>query len=137
MKIYEDKYLRALAKRAQRPYEEVGKEIANYLTEVGAIFCPEYFKGCKIKTSFAENTPFVLVCGVFEKIGINKPTCEDFANLMACTIMGDGECPECGGECMVIDGEYTSRQTDRDTEPECIAVWEFKYCEYCGHEFYT
>lgn len=136
MKIYEDKNLRALAKRVQRNYDEVGKEISNYLVEVGAISCHEYYKGCKIKNSLSENTPFLSVAGVFEKIGINKPTCEDFANLMRCTIMGDGECPECGGDCDVIDSEYTSRQVDRDAEPKITTKWELCKCEYCGYKFY-
>lgn len=136
MRIYNDRFLRALAKRAQRPYAEVGSIISNYLVEVGAIYCPEYYLNCKVKESIAENTPFLSVAGVFEKIGINKPTCEDFANLMHCTIMGDGECPECGGDCEVIDGEYTSRQAYRDTEPEITTKWELCKCSYCGYKFY-
>lgn len=135
MRIYKDRFLRALANRAKCPYYVVDEKICDYLLNMGAI-CDEYSKGQNIKKNIAENTPFTLVCGVFQEIGINKPTCEDFANLMQCTIMGDSIYPECGGDCDVIDGEYKSSQFDRDTEPEITTKWELYECCDCGCKFY-
>lgn len=47
------------------------------------------------------------------------------------------DCPECGGECEVIDGEYRTHQQDRDSEPETETIWEEKQCLSCGNRFYN
>ena len=49
-------------------------------------------------------------------------------------LMGNDDCPECGGEMEVTDGEY--KQTGGDgyiTPPEYTAIWEQKTCRNCGH----
>lgn len=50
-------------------------------------------------------------------------------------LMGNEDCPECGGEMEVTDGEY--KQTGGDgylTPPEYTAIWEEKTCTHCGHK---
>ena len=51
-------------------------------------------------------------------------------------VVSDNEdCPECGGEMEVTDGEY--KQTGGDgylTPPEYTAIWEEKTCTHCGHK---
>ena len=49
--------------------------------------------------------------------------------------MGDEDCPECGGEMEVTDGDY--KQTGGDgylTPPEYTAIWEETTCTHCGHK---
>lgn len=50
-------------------------------------------------------------------------------------LIGDGDCPECGGEMEVTDGEY--RRTGGDgylTPPEYSPIWEEKTCRNCGYK---
>ena len=50
-------------------------------------------------------------------------------------LMGNDDCPECGGEMEVTDGEY--KQTGGDgylTPPEYTAIWEEMTCTHCGHK---
>lgn len=50
-------------------------------------------------------------------------------------LMGNEDCPKCGGEMEVTDGEY--KQTGGDgylTPPEYTAIWEEKTCTHCGHK---
>lgn len=50
-------------------------------------------------------------------------------------LMGNEDCPECGGEMEVTDGEY--KQTGGDgylTPPEYTAIWEEMTCTHCGHK---
>lgn len=52
-----------------------------------------------------------------------------------CILIGDDDCPECGGEMEVTDGEY--KQTGGDgylTPPEYTPIWEEKTCRHCGHK---
>lgn len=48
--------------------------------------------------------------------------------------MGNDDCPECGGEMEVTDGEY--KQTGGDgyiTPYEYTPIWEERTCKHCGH----
>ena len=50
-------------------------------------------------------------------------------------LMGNEDCPECGGEREVTDGEY--KQTGGDgylTPPEYSPIWEEKTCRNCGYK---
>lgn len=50
-------------------------------------------------------------------------------------MIGDDDCPECGGEMEVTDGEY--RRTGGDgylTPPEYSPIWEEKTCRNCGYK---
>ena len=49
-------------------------------------------------------------------------------------LMGNDDCPECGGEMEVTDGEY--KQTGGDgyiTPYEYTPIWEERTCKHCGH----
>lgn len=55
--------------------------------------------------------------------------------LLECVLIGDDDCPECGGEMEVTDGEY--RRTGGDgylTPPEYSPIWEEKTCRNCGYK---
>lgn len=50
-------------------------------------------------------------------------------------LVGNGDCPECGGDMEVTDGEY--RRTGGDgyiTPPEYSPIWEEKTCRNCGYK---
>lgn len=139
MMLYIDKNVEKLAEVANCPSDVVSRKVVEYIEDNGLIDCPECYCGCSLLDTFAEQdkTPIVKVCGVFPAIGIDKPTYREFETLMKCVLFGDGDCPECGGECEVIDGEYRTHQQDRDSEPETETIWEEKQCLSCGNRFYN
>lgn len=49
-------------------------------------------------------------------------------------LMGNDDCPECGGEMKVTDGEYKHTGGDGYTTPmEYDPIWEERTCKHCGH----
>ena len=74
------------------------------------------------------------IVDVISSIGINPVNCEHLQSLFVCTLMGDGNCPECGGCMEVTDGQYKQvGGFDYDSEPEYEPIWEEKMCKHCGH----
>lgn len=58
-----------------------------------------------------------------------------FGRPVECVLIGDDDCPECGGKMEVTDGEY--RRTGGDgylTPPEYSPIWEEKTCRNCGYK---
>lgn len=49
-------------------------------------------------------------------------------------LFGTGDCPNCGGEMEVVDGDYWAMRPDYDSETEYVPRWEAKRCACCGHE---
>ena len=49
--------------------------------------------------------------------------------LMDCTLIGDGDCPECGGKMCFDHGDY-----DYDEEDGHRVDFDIFRCEDCGHE---
>lgn len=49
-------------------------------------------------------------------------------------LFGTGDCPNCGGEMEVVDGDYWTMRPDYDYEPVYRSKWEAKRCTCCGHE---
>ena len=49
-------------------------------------------------------------------------------------LFGDGDCPFCGGEMEVTDGEYKPEYCGYDNEPNYRIIWEEKTCPICGYK---
>lgn len=72
---------------------------------------------------------------IIRNIGICPVHSSYLDALLECVLIGDGDCPECGGEMEVTDGEYKQTGGDRYiTPPEYTAIWEEKTCTHCGHK---
>ncbi len=49
-------------------------------------------------------------------------------------LIGDGDCPECGNEMEVTNGEYRKIGGDGYITPlEYTPIWEQKICSHCGY----
>lgn len=73
--------------------------------------------------------------GRYRAIGIYPVRSVHLDALLECVLIGDDDCPECGGEMEVTDGEY--RRTGGDgylTPPEYSPIWEEKTCRNCGYK---
>lgn len=137
MKIRIDSKLKDIAAVANYPANILSEKIADALIGSGAIESPENYIGYELAEAIKPNTPITTICEVLRGVGIDTPTCEHFQTLMDCTLFGNGECPNCGGECGVIGGEYRTSQTDYDAEPVTNIVWERLRCIECGYKFYN
>jgi hypothetical protein len=49
-------------------------------------------------------------------------------------LFGDGDCPFCGGEMEVTDGEYKPEYCGYDNEPNYRTIWEEKTCPICDYK---
>ena len=47
-------------------------------------------------------------------------------------LIGNGDCPECGGEMEVVDGDYKELRGDYLSPSEFTPIWESKKCSHCG-----
>ena len=75
------------------------------------------------------------VVEVIKATGLSVVKSNHYDAFVDCVLIGNGDCPECGGEMEVIDGEY--RQTGGDgylTPPEYSPIWEEKTCRNCGYK---
>lgn len=50
------------------------------------------------------------------------------------TIIGNGECPMCGGAFEITDGEYKEVFVDYDSENMIIPIWEELTCRVCEYK---
>lgn len=49
-------------------------------------------------------------------------------------VIGNGDCPECGGEMEVEDGDYRELRGDYLSPSEFTPIWENKKCCHCGYK---
>lgn len=83
--------------------------------------------GCPIADCYERDVTVAEFVEVIRAIGINVVKSEQFDAVLECVLIGDGDCPECGGEMEVTDGEY--KRTGGDgyiTPPEYSPIWEEK-----------
>ena len=134
MKITESKQLKELATQAGTTANELSN---NFIAEL-------------IRRQIIEDAPDIYGATIADAINrdikisefvdamrvVSIPTIsKNYDAIMEMVVVGNGDCPECGGEMEVTDGEY--KQTGGDgyiTPPEYTAIWEEKTCTVCGHK---
>ena len=130
-----DDSLTRLANLANRPVEEFSEMLAKALNEYHIVDDLTDNYGYKIKECYDEDAPVMAAVEALQSMGIERVTDRIYDDLMQCTIMGLGDCPICGGNMELKDGEYKRiRTTDYDSEPEYITIWETYECNVCGHK---
>ena len=91
--------------------------------------------GCPIADCYERDVAVVEMVDVIRAIGISPVRSVHLDAPLECVLIGDDDCPECGGEMEVTDGEY--RRTGGDgylTPPEYSPIWEEKTCRNCGYK---
>lgn len=91
--------------------------------------------GCPVADCNNRDITITEITDVIRAIGINVVKSVHLDALLECVLIGDGDCPECGGEMEITDGEY--KQTGGDgyiTPPEYTPFWEETTCTHCGHK---
>lgn len=135
MRIQESKYLSSMAKEANMTEEKLSEALINELVSRELICDDEANYGNWLCYSLEPDTSVSDVVGVLNSIGINDVRYKHFKCLLLMKIIGDGECPDCGGEMETIDGDYRYTGGDGYLTPlEYEPLWEEKVCRNCGRK---
>lgn len=134
MTIYESKELKALANLAGLTTNAAAEIIVSHLIENNIIEDEPDFYGAKINEVYDGSVGVSKIIQLVEKLGLPKRM-EHVFTIINLQLFGEYDCPECGGEMEVTNGEY--KKTGGDgyiTPPEYTAIWEEKTCTVCGHK---
>ena len=134
MRISDSKQLNALATVSGKTAKQVSDIIVSELLNKKIIEDTPDNWGYPIAECYDRDITVTEIAGVIRAIGIDVVKSAHLDELLECVLIGDGDCPECGGDMEVTDGQY--KQTggfDYDSEPEYTPVWEETTCTHCGH----
>ena len=133
MRIQESKYLSSLAKAVNMTEDKLSEALIDELISRGMVCDDEANYGNKLLECFEPDTTLTDVVNVLNSIGIQDVKSEHINPLLYMIIIGDGECPDCGGEMETVDADYRCTGGDGYSTPlEYEATWEEKYCRNCG-----
>lgn len=139
MKIRESKELRYLANAAGRTTEDAADVMIEAMIKNGITYEDPEVWGQKVGDNLERsiNEPEVTLKNLVDVVkatGIETVTSRHIEALTNLVLMGDGDCPECGGEMEVIDGSYECEYGDGYySEREYRPIWETRRCLNCGH----
>lgn len=134
MRIKESENLKTLATLSGKTANQVSETIVTELINRKIIEDIPDNWGLPVSECYERDVTVSEFAGVIRSIGIAVVRSEHLDALLECILIGSGDCPECGGEMEVTDGEY--KQTGGDgylTPPEYTPLWEEKTCTHCGH----
>ena len=135
MKLKGKKHLELLAKKAGIQVEQVEKQIINELIKNGIIEENTDNYGYSVFDCINRDIAVSDLIKLLNSIGIKNVTCIHLDALFSLTIIGNGDCPVCGAEMEVIDGEYKRCAGDGYiTQNEYEPIWEEKKCNNCGYK---
>ena len=135
MKIRQSKELSLLAKLTNKSENEIGEKIISELLKNGMIYDEPLNWGCQIIECIDCDVPISEIVKIINIIGIENVKSEHFDALMNLTLIGHGDCPICGGDMEIVDGEYRCCAGDGYLTPfEYEPIWEEKQCMNCGYQ---
>lgn len=137
MKIKIDENLQIVAKRAGKDNEIMARELAEFLMNAEMVKDEPLYYGATI-AEMNENTPVSKAVSVLHQLGIENVNDETYNAFTKCVIMGDGDCPDCGG--WEEEWETTGHEIkwlDRDIQPDYIIDSITYRCPMCGREHTT
>ncbi len=135
MKIKENKHLNFLATESGKTADEVSEIIVKELISKHIIEDISDNWGYKVSDCYeGDDITIVEIVEVIRAIGIYPVRSPHLNGLLNCVLIGDFDCPECGGEMEVIDGDYRCIGGDGYLTPfEYKPIWEEKKCCHCGY----
>lgn len=90
--------------------------------------------GSTVRDAIDGDTQVKTLVDILYNTGIPIVTNRHFDALLELVIIGEHDCPKCGGEMEVIDGKYKRAFGDGYLTPfEFEPEWEDRKCTNCGH----
>lgn len=123
-----------LANEAGLSIREFTQTVISQLIKSEAIEETSDCWGLTVGDAIDGDTQVKTLSDILYSTGIPIVTNRHFDALLELVIIGEHDCPKCGGEMEVIDGKYRRTfgdgyMTPYEYEPE----WEDKRCTNCGH----
>ena len=132
MKIAESKELTLLSYEVNKTTKETSKAIIDELMKKEIIADDTTYYGILLYDCL-DDVAIGEINNILRDAGIHCPSVDDVKNFLSLYVIGDGDCPECGGRMEVVDGVYQTRQADYDSEPDSVPIWEERKCSCCGY----
>lgn len=132
MKIAESKELTLLSYEVNKSTKKTSKAIIDELMKKEIIADDTTYYGILLYDCL-DDVAIGEINNILSEVGITRPSVDDVKNFLSLYVIGDGDCPECGGEMEVVEGVYETRQADYDSEPESVPIWEGRKCSCCGY----
>ncbi|UWH95651.1 MAG: hypothetical protein [Bacteriophage sp.] len=118
MKVKDDKNLKHLAGRASKTPETISSIIIDYCPKWDILINDSFYFGKTLRGCIDLDT---LILDVFKDMGISRIKYSDYMALMNLTLLGDGDCPECGSfmevtdyECSLYDDEEPPKWVEKN-----------------------
>ena len=135
MMVRQSNELSFLAKEAGKAEKEISKTIVSELVKNEMVYDEPESWGCNVFDCIDKDILVSDVVNIIIKTGIKIVKSKHLDAFLALVFMGCGDCPECGGEMEVVDGEYRCCGGDGYLTPyEYEPIWEEKQCNNCGYK---
>lgn len=135
MKLKNNETLAYVANHCGKPAGTVAVAIIDGLKKAGFLVDDPVNYDCMLSEAIQGDATVAAVSEIFKKaLGVTVLSCTMWDFICGCVVIGDGDCPECGGEMQLYD--YRGHETghpDPYTEPEYTTDWEQWRCPICGH----
>lgn len=129
MRIQKTESAEKLAQMAGTPFSKFSSALGKKLVETELVYDEDTFWGEPLHETMDVDAGISVLHDIIVSVGL-EPTCEVVSLLFRDDIilMGDGDCPNCGGEMELEDA--TEVQTDPYSPPYYIN--EVYKCPHCG-----
>lgn len=135
MIVRQSNELSFLAKEAGKTEKEISRTIVSELVKNEMVYDEPESWGCNVFDCIDKDILVSDVVNIIRKTGIKVVKSKHLDAFLALVFMGCGDCPECGGEMEVVDGEYRCCGGDGYLTPyEYEPIWEEKQCNNCGYK---
>lgn len=136
MKVKDSKELNELATLSGKPAKQVSDIIVSELLNNKVIEDLPDNWGCSVFDAISEETTEEQTAqcytSISEALGVYVK--KVFAIIPNLDLVGNGDCPVCGGEMEVTDADYKCCGGDGYLTPyEYEPIFEEKTCKHCGH----
>lgn len=124
-----------VAARANKHVADVSYILTNGLMNAGLISDDFDYYGVALRECVDSETPIATLIDIIKQTGIESVNDTTYDAFLGCIVMGDGDCPECGGElklrvhetCEIPSGNY-------DVPPDYEVEYEYWSCDVCDYK---
>lgn len=137
MKIKESDLLKQLATDSGKTAKQVSEIVVSELLKNKVIEDDPDNWGVSVSDAINEDVDEEQTANCYAAISEALGVCLErvYSIVPDLDLMGNDDCPECGGEMEVTDGDYKQTGGDGYLTPfEYTAIWEEKTCTHCGHK---
>ena len=135
MKLKESEKLKDLAAKAGMSVETLSDKIISEFEKRQILDCSPCYWGMQLSECYVRDVTISEVVSIIRVCGVNFSDPDTLDTILESELMGEGECPECGGEMEVTDGEYKKVAGDGYETPFTYApIWEELTCKHCGYK---